>query len=67
MYSSYRNAATGNLSKLLLPIEMREYEIRFHAGEELKILASIPIHVSSVDVVLMAPQRALIGETIDVR
>jgi hypothetical protein len=46
---------------------MREYEIRFHAGEELKILASIPIHVSSVDVVLMAPQRALIGETIDVR
>jgi Ca-activated chloride channel family protein len=67
IYSNYRNAATGNPSKLLLPLEMGEYEIRFYAGKDQKVLASVPIRVGSVDVILMAPQRALVGETIDVR
>ena len=66
-YTSYAYTKRGNPSKLKMPIEPGQYQLRYIAqGNPQRILAERDINVVAVNVVLDAPETAVLGTEIDV-
>lgn len=65
-FINYTYTGNGGPGKLLMPNEPGEYEIRYVLDQGRKILATLPITISDIAVTLNAPERADLGQTIEV-
>ena len=66
-YASYAYTKRGNPSKIKLPLEPGSYQLRYIAhGNPQRILATRDINVVAANVVLDAPDTAVVGAEIDV-
>ncbi len=64
-YKSYAYTKNGSPSKLTMPLEPGDYELRF-VQKGKKILARQPITVEDITMTLKAPKKAKAGETIEI-
>jgi Ca-activated chloride channel family protein len=64
-YMSYAYSAQGSPASLRMPLEPGDYELRFVQGGS-RVLARRPITVTQALATVTAPERAVIGATVDV-
>jgi Ca-activated chloride channel family protein len=65
-YINYTSTGNRNPASLLVPLKAGTYEICYYAGQDHKVLASVPIAVTELAVKLHAPDQAVAGSTIEV-
>ncbi|MCK8464023.1 VWA domain-containing protein [Aliiroseovarius sp. S1339] len=66
-YAHYTYTTRGNPTKLKMPLEPGQYQLRYIAhGNPQRILAARDINIVAVNVVLDAPESAVLGTEVDV-
>ncbi|ROU04145.1 VWA domain-containing protein [Histidinibacterium lentulum] len=65
-YVEFTYTSAGNPLNLLMPSEPGSYELRYFLRQDRSVLATAPITVNPVKAELTAPERAAIGERVQV-
>ncbi|QHQ33767.1 vWA domain-containing protein [Algicella marina] len=65
-YINYASVGDGSPATLLLPPKAGTYELRYYHSASNKVIASVPIEVTPVEITLSAPKSANVAEIIAV-
>ncbi|WP_316364708.1 VWA domain-containing protein [Candidatus Thiodiazotropha sp. CDECU1] len=66
-YLHYRYTNSGSPTKLTMPIEPGEYELRYLTDQKARVLATRPIKVEAVSATLEAPETVVAGADFEVQ
>ncbi|MFV1876572.1 VWA domain-containing protein [Nioella sp.] len=65
-YENYAYTRDGSPSRLVMPTEPGDYEIRYFVNQDRTVIARHPISVTAVEARIEAPDSATAGDTINV-